>query len=114
MKGSHCILFAGLAIVLLAVAGCASGGDGSSNDTSGTTTTDSTSGDSTPGSGDTSSTDGNPSTAVSTSTLPVGDSNCPNGGISVETGIDENGNGVLDSGEVDQTGIIHLLQGRDR
>ncbi|MCP4754067.1 MAG: hypothetical protein GY866_24545 [Proteobacteria bacterium] len=48
----------------------------------------------------------NSSTAASASTVPVGDSNCPFGGIKVETGIDENGNGDLDSNEVDNTEYV--------
>ena len=42
-----------------------------------------------------------PSVAARTSTIPPGDAVCPTGGILVETGIDENGNGVLDADEVD-------------
>jgi len=44
---------------------------------------------------------GQPSTAARTSVLAANDPDCPNGGILVETGIDSNGNGVLDAGEVD-------------
>ena len=33
----------------------------------------------------------------------MGDTDCPNGGVLVETGIDENGNGVLDAAEVEDT-----------
>jgi len=47
---------------------------------------------------------GNPSVAVNAS--PYTGSVCPNGGITVETGIDENSNGILDTGEVDETQII--------
>jgi len=32
--------------------------------------------------------------------------NCPNGGIAVDSGIDENGNGILDSNEIDSSEII--------
>ena len=46
------------------------------------------------------------SSAVATSTLPVGDEVCPYGGIQVDSGIDENGNGKLDSDEVDQTEAV--------
>lgn len=48
--------------------------------------------------------DGNPSVAVRSSVY-VGPE-CPNGGITVETGIDENGNGVLDTAEIDETQIV--------
>ena len=44
---------------------------------------------------------GQPSTAARTSVLAANDPDCPNGGILVETGIDTNGNGVLDNDEVD-------------
>ncbi len=40
-------------------------------------------------------------TEARTSVLAVGDLDCPGGGILVETGIDENGNGILDDNEVD-------------
>ena len=43
------------------------------------------------------------SVAVRSKPLPAGDTDCPNGGILVETGIDENGNGLLDDNEVDKT-----------
>ena len=46
---------------------------------------------------------GQPSTAVNTIVLEPGDEDCPFGGIRVESGIDENGNGVLDPEEVDTT-----------
>ncbi len=44
---------------------------------------------------------GQSSTAARTSVLAANDPDCPNGGILVETGIDSNGNGVLDNDEVD-------------
>lgn len=47
------------------------------------------------------STDGNPSMTLKQSPLPAGDSHCPSGGVSVQTGIDDNKNSVLDAGEVD-------------
>jgi len=40
----------------------------------------------------------NPSSSVRTSLIAVGDVSCPFGGILVESGIDDNANGVLDSG----------------
>ena len=46
---------------------------------------------------------GDLSTAARTTVLAANDSDCPNGGILVETGIDENANGVLDSSEVDSS-----------
>lgn len=42
------------------------------------------------------------SSAVLTGPIPPGDI-CPNGGVQVDTGIDENGNGLLDPEEVDNT-----------
>ncbi len=41
------------------------------------------------------------STAARTTPLPSGDADCPQGGVLVKTGIDENGNGLLDDSEVD-------------
>lgn len=40
------------------------------------------------------------------SVLPVNDPDCPNGGILMETGVDDNGNGVLDADEVTSTKYI--------
>ncbi len=40
-----------------------------------------------------------PAALVEGSSLPVGDANCPAGGLEVKTGIDANRNGVLDAGE---------------
>ncbi len=51
-------------------------------------------------------TGGDPSAAAKTSTLPPGDPDCPDGGILVETGIDDNGNGSLEPDEIDQTGYV--------
>ncbi|VAX27189.1 hypothetical protein MNBD_NITROSPIRAE02-1162, partial [hydrothermal vent metagenome] len=45
------------------------------------------------------------SVAVATSAVAPGDE-CPNGGIAIDTGIDENGNGKLDPSEVDNTQIV--------
>ena len=53
------------------------------------------------GGGESPATGTNPSVAAKTSAIPPGDADCPNGGILVETGIDENSNGVLDANEVD-------------
>jgi len=49
--------------------------------------------------------EGNLSVAVKTSMLKPGDE-CANGGITVETGIDENSNGLLDEKEVDKTQVV--------
>jgi hypothetical protein len=44
------------------------------------------------------------STSLSrTSMLPANDPDCPNGGILLESGIDDNNNGVLDTNEVDSS-----------
>ncbi len=43
------------------------------------------------------------SVTARTVTIPAGDTDCPFGGSLVETGIDENGNGLLDNNEVDNT-----------
>ncbi|NOZ24932.1 MAG: Ig-like domain-containing protein, partial [Nitrospirae bacterium] len=45
------------------------------------------------------------SVAVKTSAVVPGEE-CPNGGISIDTGIDENGNGILDPEEVDTTQVV--------
>ena len=44
-----------------------------------------------------------PSAAAKTSPIASGDIDCPNGGLLVETGIDDNRNGVLDVEEVDSS-----------
>ncbi len=49
---------------------------------------------------------GGASTVTAQSTLPVGDPNCSTGGVALDYGIDDNDNGVLDSGEVDGTEYI--------
>ncbi|MBI4083243.1 MAG: carboxypeptidase regulatory-like domain-containing protein [Candidatus Lambdaproteobacteria bacterium] len=41
--------------------------------------------------------------AARSATLPVGDATCPYGGISVQTGVDRNGDGTLQDSEVQQT-----------
>ena len=71
----------GILILVPAVTACSGGGGGSAPEADGD----------------------NPSVAAKTSVIPPGDADCPNGGILVETGIDENGNGVLDDNEVDAT-----------
>ena len=38
--------------------------------------------------------------------LPFGDSNCPRGGVRVDSGIDANRNDTLDSDEIDQTSYV--------
>jgi len=48
-------------------------------------------------------TTGKLSVAARTTILAVGDTGCPNGGIQVQTGIDLNGNGILDPSEVTNT-----------
>jgi len=47
-----------------------------------------------------------PSTAVRTSLVSSGSNECLFGGIKVETGIDENKNGILDDNEVDKTQYV--------
>ena len=42
---------------------------------------------------------------IATSTEPAG-TNCANGGVKIEAGVDDNGNGQLDSNEVDSTQYI--------
>ncbi len=91
-------------IIVLGLSGCAdSGGSGSDSDSDDATDGGTTTGDGTTGGDGTANDD--PSTVIVTATLPPGDQ-CPNGGISVESGIDENGNGTLDAEEVDLVQIV--------
>lgn len=54
------------------------------------------------------------SSVARTTQLSAGDSDCPNGGILVESGIDENGNGLLDDDEVDTAEkVCNGLDGAD-
>ena len=48
---------------------------------------------------------GNPSTVASARLVAPG-AECPDGGIQVDSGIDENANGVLDDSEIDTSEII--------
>lgn len=48
----------------------------------------------------------NKATAFKTSVIPTGDGACSNGGILISSGIDKNGNGVLDSDEVESSGKV--------
>lgn len=43
---------------------------------------------------------------MATNASPYVGDQCPNGGITIETGIDENGNGILDTEEIDETQIV--------
>jgi len=52
---------------------------------------------------------GLPSTVVTQSMLPPGDINCPDGGILLEYGIDDNLNGFLNTSEVD--GVEYICHG---
>ena len=53
---------------------------------------------------------GNSSTAAAASVLPAG-AECSNGGIQLESGIDDNANGILDPGEVDD--VSYICNGTD-
>ena len=58
-------------------------------------------------------TSGNTSTAFAAKIIPPG-AICPNGGVEIESGIDDNGNGVLDTVEVDDvSSICHGEDGVD-
>jgi len=48
----------------------------------------------------------NKSAAILKTPLPVGDSHCPTGGVSIDAGIDSNGNGVLDPSEITSTQYV--------
>ena len=43
---------------------------------------------------------------IAQTVLPRGDKNCPAGGARVDSGIDDNSNGVLDSGEIDASNFV--------
>ena len=56
----------------------------------------------------------NYSSLISRTAIPVGDERCPNGGIEIHSGIDENGNGILDTEEIDVTDYVcNGLDGTD-
>ena len=46
------------------------------------------------------------SALAETTHLGTGGANCPDGGVQMDVGVDDNGNGVLDSSEIDQTTYI--------
>ncbi|GAA5214733.1 Calx-beta domain-containing protein [Corallincola platygyrae] len=49
-----------------------------------------------------------------TSELQTGGDTCPNGGVSIDLGLDNNGNGVLDADEITETRIVcHGADGSD-
>ncbi len=57
---------------------------------------------------------GNLSVSARSIPLEPGDADCPHGGILVESGIDENGNGMLDDDEVDRAEkVCHGAPGAD-
>ncbi len=45
-------------------------------------------------------------TPIKDTPIDEGTDECPNGGISIDTGIDANGNGLLDPDEVDETRVV--------
>ena len=53
--------------------------------------------------------DSSPSSTVRTSLVSSGSSECLYGGVKIESGIDENKNGILDDSEVDKTLRFELL-----
>lgn len=67
-------------------------------------TSDSSSSDS--GSSSGSDTTSNAAAIASTSEVAVGDENCPNGGVVLNWGLDTNGNGTLDTAEIQETSYI--------
>lgn len=58
------------------------------------------------GGGDSTSGGGTNSSAVSAQVVIPPGPECPNGGIRVDSGIDENGNGVLDDSEIDTSEVV--------
>jgi hypothetical protein len=57
-------------------------------------------------SSDSDNTTGGDKSVVTKSTPVSANATCPNGGVQVDSGIDENGNGVLDASEVDTTQFV--------
>ena len=92
MKGNKRVLLAVFLVALTVVVACSGGGGGDTSATNGN-----------PSNGNSSTGEKFIATAVR-NTAPV--SACPNGGISVDAGIDTNGNGVLDSSEVTSTQYV--------
>ena len=82
-KLHHVVFITLITLMILIPVGCGSGGGGGGSSSGGDTQVD---------------VEGNPSTATITSIVPPGDE-CPYGGIRVDTGIDENGNGIVDRNE---------------
>jgi sugar lactone lactonase YvrE len=81
-------------IIAISLAACGESGGDSNGDGAG-------------GGGNDNSAGTAPSTVTAQSTLPVGDATCPNGGVKLDYGIDENKNGVLDDpAEVDGSEYI--------
>ena len=74
-------------LILSTVSACGGGGGGPSATVDDNTTT------------------GRHSIAISSTVLPSG-TTCANGGVSIDSGIDDNGNGVLDSTEVDKNYVV--------
>jgi len=50
--------------------------------------------------------EGGSSVAAITTDIPAGDARCPSGGVSIDIGIDDNGNGTLDANEVEDTKVV--------
>jgi len=105
MKKVHAVLFS-LIMITMSLAGCI-GGDGDDGDkgNDGDNGIDGTDGiDGTNGEDGASGEDGM-STLIATSPEPEG-VNCPNSGTKIDAGLDVNGNGALDSEEIDSTDYI--------
>jgi hypothetical protein len=47
-----------------------------------------------------------PQSLVAQTILPAGDASCPDGGTRIDSGIDSNGNGLLDPGEISSTTFL--------
>lgn len=82
-----------ISILIVVISACGGGGGGSTDNSGISDTT------------------AHPSAAAKTGSLPIGSSQCPTGGVSIDTGIDQNGNGVLDSFEV--TNTVHVCNGQN-
>ncbi len=103
------ILIPGITLLLLTACSGGGGGGESGGSDPGTGSDDpSTTIDKNPsGSDDPGTTiDKNASVSARSASLALGDPTCPHGGFEIETGIDENGNGLLDDEEVDKTAKV--------
>lgn len=92
-----------IAIAVSGLSGCFLEGDDGKDGVNGTNGVDGT--DGTNGTDGSDGTNGVNSLTLQTA-LPVGDANCPNSGVRFDSGLDDNGDGVLGDDEIDQTSYV--------